>query len=130
MKTVIYSQSFIESLCLSVECYNIAHVLLKTREQCREFYIGFLGRNKNKLDDLLDYREHRLSLSDNSVNKFLERSDNKVKQDVFEDVFLQRFTLEEIMLIEEAISEKRTSLEAMYNCFELNVNENILKNVL
>lgn len=109
---------------------RLAKVLLKTVENCRDFYIGFFGRNRLLIDDLLDYREKRLSLEEMSLYKFLWLCDGEINRDVFEQVFLQPFDVDDIFLIEEAVIEGRTTLEEIYNSFQKNPNENILKNVL
>jgi hypothetical protein len=128
--TLSYTVNFIDSLNLSCECKALADVLFKTEEECKAFYIGFLGRNRYVIDDLLDYRENRLAMSDMSLDKFLALCDNRVKQDIFEQVFLQPISMGDAIIIDKAIEQGVTSLSAIYNRFENNVNENILKNVL
>jgi hypothetical protein len=128
--TTTYALNFIESLDLSCECRELANILLKNEEDCKSFYIEFLGRNRYVIDDLLDYREDRLEMSDITIDKFLDLCDNIVKQDIFENVFLQSISVDDIGIIEQAIKEGKTSLSAIYNRFQNNINENILKNVL
>ena len=125
-----YIKNFIESLFVPNEWRELASVLFITEQDCNDFYIGFLGRNTYIIDDLLDFRENKLAMTDISLDNFLEMCDNMSTQKAFETTFLQPFTYDEIELISTAISDGKTSLEDIYNRFQKNVNENILKYVL
>lgn len=127
---VSYVSNFIQSLKLQKMNKALAEVLLKSKEDCDNFYIGFLGRNPYTVDDFLDYREHKLSISDMTLDKFIDMCDTKASREVFESTFLQHINLSSIELIDRAISEGRASLEGIYNNFIANPNENILKYVL
>lgn len=122
--------NFIDSLSLSSESKALAEVLLTTDGECNDFYIGFLGRNTYIIDDLLDYRESRLSVSDISLNKFVEMCDTGIIRDVFEQTFLQSVSNTEMNLINRAIFNGKISLKDIYCRFRKNVNESILKYVL
>lgn len=125
-----YVNNFIQSLKLKGKPKDLAGVLLTCKEDCHDFYIGYLGRNRHVIDDLLDYRESKLSIEDMSFDKFVDMCDNKVNKKVFENTFLQDISLSEVALIESMISSGRTSLKKIYDGFISNPNENILKNVL
>ena len=118
-------ETFVRSLQLPLEYM----VLFKTVGDCQSFYIGFYGKNKHIIDDLLDYREHLLFESKITVNMFLDMCITNMKE-ALESTFLQSFTTEDVGLINHAILVGKTDLEEMYLRFQKNSNENILKNVL
>lgn len=105
-------------------------VLFKSVEDCNDFYIGYFGRNRHMIDDLLDYREYKLSIAKITLDKFITLCDNKVNREIFELTFLQKFYDEDISLIEKAISQGKISLHDIFNGFKNNPNKNILKYVL
>lgn len=82
------------------------------------------------IDDMLDYREHKLSIADVTVDKFIKLCDNKVNREIFELTFLQKFDSDSVSLIDKAISKGKTSLIDIFNNFQKNPNKNILKYVL
>lgn len=125
-----YVKNFIDSLQLSEECEGLAKVLFSNEEQCKSFYLGFLGRNRYIIDDLLDYREKRLAISDMTLDKFLNLCNSVASKDIFEAVFLQHFTKSDIGVINNALINNSITLSFLYNRFQENVNENIMKNVL
>lgn len=125
-----YVGNFVESLNLSDECQELAGVLLKSVEDCKAFYIGFLGRNNHTIDDFLDYREERISMADVSLDNFLIMCDNCGIRKTFENVFLQPFTLEDIALISNCLQKGKTTLIDIFNQFKANVNQNIMRIVL
>jgi hypothetical protein len=123
-------ESFISSLKLNEENARVAGVLFETVDCCKAFYIGFLGRNRYVIDDLLDYREEKLKNSQFTIDTFIESCHNSNMRETFEKCFLQPFDLIEIAFIDNAIAEGKTSLEAIYSEFEKNPNKNIFQNVL
>lgn len=125
-----YTSNFIQSLQFNDANRKLAFVLLKSEEDCREFYIDFFGRNVYAIDDLLDYREHKLSISDMSLDKFMHMCNNIGIKRAFEETFLYFFSPHSIKLVELRANEGRVSLEDIYNSFVRNPNENVLKNVL
>ena len=131
LKEKRFVENFIDSIDFkSAESKRLAKVLLKSEEECNYFYIGFLGRNRYIIDDLLDYREKKLSKSNITLDKFIAMCDNSVSREAFEQTFLQPINSTDAELIEDAISKGKTSLKGIYNRFQSNVNENVLKNVL
>ena len=125
---VLKVESFIESLTLPK---SIASGVLRTFDDCQEFYIGFYGRNKYAIDDLLDYREYKAEQSDITLEKFLKMCDKGDMIKAFTVTFFQNFTIYDMALINKAINEGRTSLEKLYTDFQCNNhNESIIKNVL
>jgi hypothetical protein len=123
-------ESFITSLELNGENNRVASVLFETVDCCKDFYIGFLGRNRYVIDDLLDYREEKLKNSQITIDTFIEGCYNSNMRKTFEECFLQPFDLMEIAIIDNAIAKGRTSLEVIYSEFEKNPNQNIFQNVL
>ncbi len=119
--------NFIESLNLPE---SIARVLLETEEDCKSFYADFFNRNRYIVDDLLDYREHKISKSKMTVDLFVKECYNIGMKQSFESTFYQSFTDRDISLVQEAILDNRTSLIQLFQDFKKNPNKNILKNVL
>src|SRR5690606_4218091 len=99
-------------------------------DDCDSFYIGYYGRNNYIIDDLLDYREYRVSIADMSFDKFIDMCDNKGIKEAFESTFLYHLSNESASFIEAIIKTGKTSLEEIYSLFVRNPNENVLKNVL
>ena len=125
-----YAESFIESLGMENYLGEFAKVLLKKKEDCDFFYIGYFGKNKRLVDDLLDYREFKLSIEDITFDLFSDMCDNEGIKSAFEKTFLQHISESSARLIEVTISAGGTSLEMIYDSFKNNPNENILKYVL
>lgn len=125
-----FIHNFVESLGFKGGCKKLAMVLLKTKEDCEYFYKYYYGKNLSAINDLLDYREYKVSISDMSFDKFINMCDNKVSREVFEHAFLQSFNQSEINLIKISIEDGVTSLGKIYEGFEANPNENILRNLL
>lgn len=120
-------ESFIESLTLPK---SVASGALRTVEDCHEFYIGFYGRNKYAIDDLLDYREYKIEQSDITLEKFLKMCENGDMIKAFTVTFFQEFSIHDMTFINKAINEGKTSLEKLYKDFKSNPNKNIMKNAL
>lgn len=121
------TNEFIESLQLPKE---LASVVLTTVEDCQSFYIGFYGRNSYTIDDLLDYRERKLSISDIELDTFISMCNNIGRLETFRQTFLQPISESDMSLIDKAIENGKVTLEGIYNSFQENVNKNILQNVL
>jgi hypothetical protein len=120
-------ENFIKSLALPE---RIAKGVLFTAECCNSFYEGFYGRNNYVIDDLLDYREEKLSKSKITLVKFLDMCYNEGNREAFRLTFYQYFTSSEIEVVDRAIESGKTSLQSVYTDFEKNPNKNVLKNVL
>jgi hypothetical protein len=125
-----YVSNFIASLKLNDDCESLAKILFKTEEECRSFYLGFLGRNSYTMDDLLDYRENRLALSESSIDLFLQKCKDGLNQSVLESTFLQSFSDDDLDLLSDAINNDKILLADIYYQFQSNVNKNIMKYVL
>jgi hypothetical protein len=125
-----YVETFVDSLGLNPDQLEMARVLLKTEGCCKEFYIGFLNRNRYVTDDFLDYREEKLETLKFTLDEFLDMCYNINMLEAMENCFLQPISLLDLSLIDKAIEEGRTSLEVIYSEFQKNPNKNILKNVL
>lgn len=122
--------NFIESLGFKDECKGLAKVLLTNEEECREFYIGYYGKNTYAINDLVDYREKKIAIADMSFDKFTSLCDNEGMKEAFEKTFLQSFNLHQIGFIEQLIDAGATSLKEIHSLFVKQPNENILKHVL
>ena len=125
-----FVDKFIDSLVLNDELKCFAKVLLRTQDDCKEFYIKYLGNNHYIIDDLLDYRKSKIDISDMSFDKFTEMCDNIGMKKAFEKAFLYYFSTQAIELIEYMILAGKTSLEEIYSLFVRNPDENVIKNVL
>lgn len=122
-----FVSKFIDSLHLNSELKRFAKVLIKTKEDCTDFYINHLGNNDYIIDDLLDYRQSKISMSDITFDKFKEMCDNIGIKKAFEETFLYYFNLNTVKLIESLIANGKTSLEEIYSLFVSNPDENIVK---
>lgn len=119
-------QNFINKLGLPY----LANILFKTIGECQSFYRDYYKKNVNVIDDLLDYREYKLSTSNITLEKYLKMCHESGVKIAFENTFLQPISPQESILIEEAITSGKVTLEYIYNSFQNNVNKNILKYVL
>lgn len=128
MTKIIYRtvESFITSLNLPVD---VAEGILRTLEDCKAFYIEFFGRNKYVADDLLDFREHIIYSECVIFGDFLGLCMRNLKS-AFEVTFLQKFSDDEILLIENALFTGTTTLEEIFSNFQRNININILRNIV
>ncbi len=124
------ASNFIEYLNFQKDSRKLAIILLKTIEDCEDFYINFLGRSFGTIGDLLEYRRHKISKLDITFDYIVKLCANGVNQEVIECVFFQPTNIFEVELINDAIANGKTSLEAIYRNFISNPDENILKNVL
>jgi hypothetical protein len=131
LNEIDYIINFVDSIGVSSDKEReLAEVLFKSIKCCEKFYIGFLSRNSHMIDDLLDYREYKLSIANITVDKFITLCDNKVNREIFETTFLQKIDSNDVVLIEKAILQGKASLHTIFNNFQKNPNKNILKYVL
>ena len=107
-------------------------VLFQNENDCKLFFEDFYLRNKYIVDDLLDFREYKISKSKITVDSFKELCYNsKVGlRKAFEQTFLQSFTDQDLEKISEAIVGGKLPLKKLISDFQKNPNKNILKNVL
>jgi hypothetical protein len=127
---VSFVDKFIDSLELKGELKGFAKVLLRTQDDCIEFYIKHFGNNHYIINDLLDYRKSKIDMSNLSFDKFAEMCNNIGMKEAFENVFLYHFSTQAIKLVEFMILTDKTSLEEIYSSFVRNPDENVMKNVL
>ena len=120
-------EKFITSLALP---QYIASVLFETWEDCKLFFDKFYQTNKYKIDDLMDFREHKIALSNWTSQSFLESCESNGMKHTFEKVFYQSFTNQDIAQVEKAMSEEKLTLESLFSQFKASPNTNILKYVL
>lgn len=125
-----YVQLFINSLNFNLEGKKLARLLFKTEFCCKNFYIGFYGRNRYLIDDLLDYRESRIENLKITLDKFIYMCYNGNIRKAFEENFLQSINDEDVQMIEKAVEKGSTSFDAIYKEFYKNSNKSILKIML
>lgn len=119
--------NFIESLNLQ---RDVASLLLESMESCHLFLERYHMRNKNPVDDLLDFREYKINNSYISLDEFVKMCYTKGMKETFESTFYQSFTSLDIEVVGNAVSKGMVTLESLYTDFKKNPNKNILKNVL
>lgn len=122
-----YVENFINSLELPKK---IAKGVLRTDEDCKEFYISHYGRSKYLIDDLLNYREKKIAESTMDMDIFIKMFHEKGIKASFEHTFYQSFEDFEIDIIVNVLRSGDASLESIYNGFKESPNKNILHNVL
>ena len=120
-------EKFICSLDLP---YKVAKGILRSNEDCDLFHKNFYLKNRNVVDDLLDFKEYKISKSNIELNDFLMNCREKGIHATFEQTFLQSLTSEDIKLIENALSTGKTTLTQVFNDFIENPNKNVMKNIL
>lgn len=118
---------FIESLNLPK---YIASVLFETWNDCVTFLNRFYKKNQTTIDDLLDFREYKISKSNKSLSEFTEDYKNNGLKISFERTFYQSFDNASLVVLEKAIANGLVSIEGLFNKFKANPNKNIMKYVL
>ncbi|GIN25492.1 hypothetical protein NSQ93_22325 [Bacillus sp. FSL W8-0445] len=120
------AEQFIQSLSLP----SIAKGILKSEDDCDLFFKKFYKRNRSKLDDLLDFKEYKISNSQMTLDRFLDNCRTYGIHKIFEETFMQSFSPEDIEIINKALDGGRVTLEKIYINFVSNPHKNIMKNVL
>ena len=120
-------EKFITSLGLS---QYIANVLFHTMEDCKLFFDKYYQKNRYEIDDLLDFREHKIETSTWTSLTFVKSCESDGMRPTFEKVFFQSFTDQDIVQVNKAISDNKITLETLFSQFKANPNTNILKYVL
>lgn len=120
-------ENFIESLNLP---RDMANVLFETVECCQLFFEDFYMRNKYVVDDLLDFREHKIKTSNKTLDLFLKECYTKGMREAFQSTFYQSFTYDCVERVDRAINDGKTSLEQLFADFKKYPNKNVLKNVI
>lgn len=118
---------FINKLGLPME---MSRVLFETFKDCELFFKSFYIRNQYVFDDLLDFREYKIKESEITLDLFVDECYNKGMKESFESTFFQPFDNSDLVLVEKAIIELRTSIPQLFLDFQKNPNRNILKSVL
>lgn len=125
--TISKVSTFIQELGLPE---GITRGLLVTVDDCNEFYINFYGKGDCTLDDLLDYKEYRINISEFTLDSFLTSCYNIGRLETFELAFFQSFTEMDMVLVDEAIDSGRMTLEGFFMKSRKNPSKNVLKYVL
>ncbi|GIN67038.1 hypothetical protein FKN04_12835 [Bacillus glycinifermentans] len=120
-------EQFIHSLSLP---FVIAKGILRSDEDCHLFYNKFYMKNRNTVDDLLDFKEYKISKSNIELNEFLKICQEEGIHEIFEQTFFQVFSPPEIKLINSALSSGKVTLTQIYNSFKENPHKNVMKNIL
>lgn len=119
--------NFIESLRLPKD---LSMVLFETEECCHTFFKNFYARNKRVIFDLLDFRDYKIKTNKKTLAQFEEECyDNGVKQ-AFQSTFYQPINSDDAEKIVDCIARSKTSLDEIFNRFNENTDENILRNLL
>lgn len=119
--------TFIESLSLP---QAIAESVLLNMEDCQVFYTEFYGRNHYLVDDILDYRTHKIMTADITYEKFNKMCNEEGMYETFKNTFFQTLTLSDFSIVTNAIDNGKTTLEKIFNSFKENPNQNILRDLL
>lgn len=126
ISTIDSVKNFKESLKLP----NSAEGLLVTITDCELFYESFYRRNLYVVDDLLDYRAYKIENSAITIEIFVDRcSSRNTMKDAFEETFFRAFSAMDIVLVQDALSEKRVTLEELFIESRTNPSKNIMKYV-
>ena len=125
-----YVDNFINSLIPNDSHRKLASVLMLNELDCRHFYANHLGENLHLIDDLLDYRSAKLSISDITFDKFESMCDNGVNKKAIEIAFLQYVSPLEEALIHTMVSVGKVSLRELYDRSIGNPDMSIMKFVL
>lgn len=100
---------------------------LRNTNDCEKFSEMFLGNSRAFCDDLIEYKKYCISNSTMTLDKFLALCLSCSISEAFETAFFQSFSTEEILIINEMISNKSITLEEVYRKFEKNPNRNIMR---
>ncbi|SDX94062.1 hypothetical protein [Thermoactinomyces sp. DSM 45892] len=119
-------ENLINDLCLP----SIALLLLKTSGEREYFYRNYYGTNMHAIEDLMDYREYRISSSSITLEEFLKLCNNKGISIAFEATFLLQFEVTDISLIKQSLNNGKITLECIFENFKKNKNFSILKYIL
>lgn len=119
--------NFIQSLSLQ---QYIASVLFENWNDCTLFLTLFHNKNRQPLDDLLDFREHKITNANKSLTEFVEDYNSNGLKVSFERTFYQYLDSGSVSLLEDAIASGKVSVEYLFNKFKENHNRNIMKYVL
>ena len=131
MKTESYSDSveiFVESFTTGID---MAKVLISELEDMLFYISTFHKRNKYQIDDLLDYRDYKVSNSNATIEQFRLDFDSSLEnKKLFEQTFYQSFSDDDITIIESALTSGRVTLDIIFQGFKSNPSKNIMKYVL
>lgn len=120
-------QTFIDSLSLPM---SIAGGLLTTSADCDLFYKGYYGRNSFVVDDLLDYREYKIKNSFVTLEIFVNLCNSGHQLLAFESLFLQKFSPEEMVMINREFVNGKFSYQSLFLDFHKNTNLNVWRIIL
>ena len=105
-----------------------AMVLLKTDSDCQLFFDKFYQSNKYLVDDLLDFREHKIENSKKTVDEFVKECYTNIGR-AFENTFYQSFTNDNMLIIRRALVRNEISLRKIFMDFQKSPNTNIMRNI-
>lgn len=127
MKTNTINDVRVKTFIKKLKLPYLAYVVLNTVDECQMFFREYYKRNRYAIDDLLEYRVHKIKALNISLEKFLEMCDNNGIKNAFEATFLQPISQQQAEWIEKAIRNGEVTLEYVYNSFQENYNKNVLK---
>lgn len=125
-----YKLNNIDDFINSLSLPRVARSILKTNKDCEIFAKSYWMNNQYVIDDLYDYREYKIESANVTYSEFLEKCIADGIRNTFQEVFIQDFTLEDIVLIQQSILDDKTSLESIYISFNKNININIMKYII
>lgn len=127
MKTITANNSQVKTFIKSLKLPYLAYAVLKTFDECQEFFRYYYMRNRYAIDDLMEYRIHKIKALNISLEEFLDMCNNEGIKYAFETTFLQPISSQQAKRFEEEIRKGTITLEYIYNSFQENYNKNILK---
>jgi hypothetical protein len=127
---MVITKNKIENFIKTYELPEVAEGILLTNEDCDLFLQEFYSKNHYVIDDLLDFKEYKISSSEITVIEFLNMCNNGEMHMAFETTFLQKFSPEDMSFIEEKIKSRATNLKEIYVKARKNPFRNVLKIVL
>ena len=109
---------------------RMARGVLRCDKDCQLFYSDFYRRNRNVASDLIEFRLYKISQSDITLESFVSMCKSHDLKDVFEMTFLEAFDLQDLIFVNKAIEEGRTTYANLYKSFKENPNQRIISIIL
>lgn len=105
-------------------CKRLAEILLKTEKDASTFFQQYLGRNPYLINDLLDFREQKITYWAITFDRLQEMAyNNNDLNVVFENVFLQPFP----RFTDDLKKRLLHNLQRIYDYFVDHPHENLMR---
>lgn len=108
----------------------IAKVLLKTVDDCSFFFKNFYKKSKEIIDDLYNYRLHKIKEVDAVISDFILSCTQNGYKATFTKFFMQHFSTFDIDIIEKKIITLEITVTSLFEDFKSNPEKNIMQYVL